>query len=211
MLVPWPFISCYEQSSEVSIRHFYITYTIDDNGTTADITARLRVINASGDEIELDDEDSITVNGNLLDEDSSTDELVYSVSCTSAAEYTFKFTKADKIYTDVVDMPLELDSLTIPSSINSNVSFSVNWGNYEAGSIIELYFYQGDESRYCSISDDTSTEYNGDNSTWLDGFDPGTVSMTACRTRNYRINRSFGGGDIVVRGPRTAAVSFTLD
>ena len=133
------------------------------------------------------------------------------MSCTSAAEYTFKFTKADKIYTDVVDMPLELDSLAIPSSINSNEAFSVDWGNYEAGSIIELYFYQGDESKYCSIADDSSTVYNGNNSTWLEGFDPGTVSMTAYRTKNYRINRSFGGGDIVVRGPRTAAVSFTLN
>ncbi|HPI89331.1 MAG TPA: hypothetical protein PK859_08490, partial [Spirochaetota bacterium] len=48
MLIPWSVISCYEQSSEVSIRHFYVTYTIDDNGTTADITAQLRIIDASG-------------------------------------------------------------------------------------------------------------------------------------------------------------------
>ena len=211
MLIPWSVISCYEQSSEVSIRHFYVTYTIDDNGTTADITAQLRIIDASGDEIELDDGDSISVNGNLLDDDSSTDELVYSVSCTSSDEYTFQFTKADEVHTDVVDMPVELDSLTIPSSINSNEAFSVDWGNYEAGSIVELYFYQGDESKYCSIADDSSTVYNGDNSAWLAGFDPGTVSMTACRTRNYSINRSFGGGDIVVRGPRTTAVNVTLN
>lgn len=206
-------VSCedYEKSSGVSIRHFHVAYTINDNGTTAGVIARFRLRDGSGEEIELHDGDSVSVNGVTLSEDDEAEDLEYYASCASSDRYVLTFRKAGKTYTDVVDMPLELDSITVPATIQKNNPFTVDWGNYEAGSIIVLNFYYSGKSIYCSIPDDESTEFTGDNSPWLSDLTPGSVSMSAYRTRNYAVNRAFRDGEIVVRGPRTPVAAITLE